>query len=85
MYPDYVEHDSAYEFLAEAYLAKGDKATPRAATGAVLPPSAAAIPKRSRSSRNCRTKPESKTEAAADTRASKLYLSAWMRRCTAAR
>ncbi len=25
LYPDYVEHGSAYEYLAEAYLAKGDK------------------------------------------------------------
>ena len=26
LYPDYVEHDSVYESLASAYLAKGDNA-----------------------------------------------------------
>ena len=26
LYPDYVEAGSVYEFLADAYLAKGDKA-----------------------------------------------------------
>ena len=39
------EHGSAYELLAEAYLAKGDKAKAMARAGALLGRSAAGIPR----------------------------------------
>ena len=36
MYPDFVERDSAYELLADAYVAKGDKACRDEGAAAVL-------------------------------------------------
>ena len=72
MYRDFVEHDSAYELLADAYLAKEDKA---AATKALVEYSkpAAAARRRSRSSRSFRKKPASR-RCAEDSRTVDVYL-----------
>jgi hypothetical protein len=56
-YPDYVETGSVYERLADAYLAKGDKAGRHRAARKIQPKWAGAIPRRSSSSRRSKKKP----------------------------
>ena len=65
MYPDYVYTANAYEFMAEADLAKGNKQAAAASADAITKRAAGAIPQRSRNWRPSKRKLGDPADAAA--------------------